>query len=485
MVWKLSHQERYRCSIGIKESVSISMINSIKDKVSFLLLTTSLLTACYMFFASASGKFEQHKSWVYSVDVNKDNAIVSASQNELLVWNNRSCTDRLVGHTDAIKSVVFSKNGQYLATGSIDKSVKVWSFPNKQVIRTLSAHRKGVNKVAFSNGDNYIISAGYDDKLYVWDWRNERILKAFTVKHTGFSISRNDVLAYVDTACRLTLFDMKTLNIIDTPGIFCGSPAFHPQKNIIAVIEINQSTFSLIHFTSGKVLSAFDIKTENSARNVSAFKFTPDGNYLVVSVWGGDIEIWDWQHKRRIRTLEADHMASAEDFSFNNKGELLAASADRSVKIWDWNNGKLKMLLGDGSFRAKLNGVLSILILLTLISAFWVLFKGEERKFSSFAILSTLTVWSFGIFLGLYFAKSRLVRFAPFISWTATILSGLLILSLWFSAFSIFTIPVALFFCYIQLLSENPKQSVYLPLVLNIIFCGVLCSFISSAGLWK
>ena len=455
---------------------------TVNDKISIFLFSIIILTIGYIFYADRTGQFEKHKSWVYSVDNNKQDIVVSASENELLLWNKRKCTDRLVGHTDAIKTVAFSHSGQQIASGSIDKSIKVWTSTNKKAIKTLNGHKEGVNKIEFSNTDKYIVSAGYDDKMFIWDWMNNKVVKELNIKHTNFSINNQDVLAYIDSTCSLTLFDLKSLSVIKVVGHFCGSPVFNPQKNIIA---IKDSIFTFIDLNSNSVLSTLNIKRENSVCEVSTFKFTPDGLYLVAGIWGGDIEIWDWQKKLLIRTLQGHNLSSVDDFSFNSKNQLISASGDRSLKFWNWNTGDLHMILGDGLYQAKLNGLLSISILLTLIAGFGALTKNTENKLSSNILLSILTCWSLGIGLVLYFYKSTMSKYATPIIWTTTVLSGLFFFSVWFSWLALFTVPISLLFCYIKMTTINDKTKIYFPLIINLVFCGILCSFVTSAGLWK
>ncbi len=455
---------------------------TVNDKISIFLFSIIILTIGYIFYADRTGQFEKHKSWVYSVDNNKQDIVVSASENELLLWNKRKCTDRLVGHTDAIKTVAFSHSGQQIASGSIDKSIKVWTSTNKKAIKTLNGHKEGVNKIEFSNTDKYIVSAGYDDKMFIWDWMNNKVVKELNIKHTNFSINNQDVLAYIDSTCSLTLFDLKSLSVIKVVGHFCGSPVFNPQKNIIA---IKDSIFTFIDLNCNSVLSTLNIKRENSVCEVSTFKFTPDGLYLVAGIWGGDIEIWDWQKKLLIRTLQGHNLSSVDDFSFNSKNQLISASGDRSLKFWNWNTGDLHMILGDGLFQAKLNGLLSISILLTLIAGFWALTKNAESKLSSYILLSILTCWSLGIGLVVYFYKSTMSKYATPIIWTTTVLSGLFFFSVWFSWLALFTVPISLLFCYIKMTTINDKTKIYFPLIINLVFCGILCSFVTSAGLWK
>jgi WD40 repeat protein len=458
---------------------------NLNDKKSLFLFSIIILTIGFMLYAFKTGQFEEHKSWVYSVDNNKQDIVVSARENELLLWNKRSCTGRLVGHSNAIKSVAFSHSGQQIASGSIDKSIRVWTTSDKKTIKTLKGHSQGVNKVEFSNTDNYLISAGYDDKLFIWDWKNNKTIKELNVEHTYFSINNEDILAYVDSSCYLTLFDLKLMSAIKVVGQYCGAPVFSPQNNVIAINDINKSSFTFIDINSNKIISTLNIKKENSDSEVSTFKFTPDGQYIVAGIWDGDIEIWDWKQKKRMRTLQGHNLNSVNDFSFNSKNQLISASGDLSLKFWNWNTGDLKMVVGDGLFQSKLKGLLSISILLTIIACFWALTKSTENKFSFYILLSILTLWSLGIVLVLYSFKSSLSKYAKPIIGTTTVLSGLFFLSVWFSWLAIFTIPIALIFCYITMITHNDKKKIYFPLIINLLFCGILCSFVISAGLWR
>jgi WD40 repeat protein len=455
------------------------------NKISLFLFSTIILTIGYIVYASTTGQFEHHKSWVYAVDNNKKDLIVSTSENELFLWNKRKCTNKLVGHSNTIKTVVFSHSGQQIASGSIDKSIKIWSTIKKQEIKTLIGHSEGINKIEFSNSDKYIISAGYDDKMLIWDWENNKIVKEINIKHTNFSISNLDFLAYVDSSCYLTIFDINSMATIKIVGQFCGSPKFLPQHNIIAVNDIYESRFTFIDLNTYKVLSVLDLKKENSNSEVSTFKFTPDGQYLVAGFWGGDIEIWDLKQKKLIRTLQGHILNSVEDFSFDSQNQLISASGDMSLKLWDWNTGNLKMVIGDGLFQSKLYGLLSISILLTLIVGFWVLSKSTENKLSSYILISILVFLSLGIGLILYLNKTKLTKYVLPIIWTTTVFSGLCFLSVWFSLLSLFTIPIALLFCFIGLITNKNKEKIFLPLKINLVFCGIICSFIISAGLWK
>ena len=70
----------------------------------------------------------------------------------------------LEGHTHAVSCVAF--HGDYIVSGSYDKTLKVWDQQTGKCIRTLEGHKHAVYCVA-SHGD-YIVSGSFDSTLKIW-----------------------------------------------------------------------------------------------------------------------------------------------------------------------------------------------------------------------------------------------------------------------------------------------------------------------------
>ena len=71
-------------------------------------------------------------------------------------------TTTLEGHTDLVWSVAFSPNGQTLASGSQDRTIRLWNPNNGNLKRTLTGHRDAVNSVAFSPDGRTLASGSWD-----------------------------------------------------------------------------------------------------------------------------------------------------------------------------------------------------------------------------------------------------------------------------------------------------------------------------------
>jgi WD40 repeat protein len=80
----------------------------------------------------------------------------------------------LWAHDQAVCSLAFSRDGSTLATGSLDRTIKLWNRSG-QVIRTLTGHNRGVLTVAFSSDGKTLATSGYDTTIDLWDWQTGQL----------------------------------------------------------------------------------------------------------------------------------------------------------------------------------------------------------------------------------------------------------------------------------------------------------------------
>jgi WD40 repeat protein len=75
----------------------------------------------------------------------------------------------LSGHTKAVTSVAFSPDGRLLASGSLDYTIKLWEVASGREVRTLSDHPWYVLSVAFSPDGRLLASGSEDKTIKLWD----------------------------------------------------------------------------------------------------------------------------------------------------------------------------------------------------------------------------------------------------------------------------------------------------------------------------
>ena len=89
---------------------------------------------------------------------------------EVKIWN--LSTGRVLdlrGHTQLVADLASSPDGRRLATGSLDRTIKLWDTTTGEEVFTLRGHTSGVIRVAFSPNGRRLASGGYDWTVRVWD----------------------------------------------------------------------------------------------------------------------------------------------------------------------------------------------------------------------------------------------------------------------------------------------------------------------------
>ena len=69
----------------------------------------------------------------------------------------------------SVNSLSFSSDGLLLASGSADKTIKLWDAKNGSLVRTLTGHTDAVYSVAFSPDGSVLASGSEDGAILFWD----------------------------------------------------------------------------------------------------------------------------------------------------------------------------------------------------------------------------------------------------------------------------------------------------------------------------
>ncbi|MEC4814157.1 MAG: hypothetical protein SAK29_12910, partial [Scytonema sp. PMC 1069.18] len=96
----------------------------------------------------------------------------------------------LLGHSQNVYSITYSPDGKTLASGSMDRSIKLWSTDGR-LLNTLTGHQNAVNSVIFSP-DSKTLASGSDDKtIKLWsvDGNLLKTLTGHTAEVTSVTFS--------------------------------------------------------------------------------------------------------------------------------------------------------------------------------------------------------------------------------------------------------------------------------------------------------
>src|SRR5207253_2235489 len=94
-----------------------------------------------------------------------------AEDKTIRIWDLSSSTSitTLQGHMNSVRSVAFSPDGRFIASGSSDNTIRIWDLTSSKSIATLQGHTNFVRSVAFSPDGRFIASGSSDKTIRIWD----------------------------------------------------------------------------------------------------------------------------------------------------------------------------------------------------------------------------------------------------------------------------------------------------------------------------
>ncbi|WP_413173240.1 ribosome assembly protein 4 [Anabaena azotica] len=245
----------------------------------------------------------------------------------------------LQGHESWVRSVVFSPDGKQLASGSDDKTIKIWDVTTGKVLNTLKGHESWVLSVVFSPDGKQLASGSQDKTIKIWDVTTGKVLN--TLK--GHESSVLSVVFSPDGKQLASGSDDKTIKIWDvTTGKVLNTLKGHESSVLSVVFSPDgkqlasgsyDKTIKIWDVTTGKVLNTF----KGHENLVLSVVFSPDGKQLASGSSDKTIKIWDVTTGKVLNTFKG-HESSVLSVVFSPDGKQLASgSDDKTIILWDLN----------------------------------------------------------------------------------------------------------------------------------------------------
>lgn len=264
------------------------------------------------------------------------------------LWNSKSglSVQTYSGHSHEIHAVDVSADSGRFASGGSDKAVFVWDVTSGSIVRRVSEHTGKINDVRFAGaGDSVLATAGFDATVRLYDlrahgaWRPIMALREAKDAVMALALTPDTIYsASVDG--RIRAYDLRQgqlrTDLIDVP-ISSVQPSRTGSSILVASLD---NTVRLLDSQSGTALQTFSGHKHVSYRCRASFSQQEDA--VILGDETGHLHAWDVISAEP--RLIGRHQEKAHNKAIlwtevnpdpNTHNELLTASADGSICIWD------------------------------------------------------------------------------------------------------------------------------------------------------
>jgi len=245
-------------------------------------------------------------------------------------------------HINDANEVAWSPNGQILASGYSDNTIRLWDVKKGKLIKTLKGHIDKVHGVAWSPDGHILASGSYDRTVRLWDAKTGKLIKTLeghidNVYDVVWSPD-GQMLASGSSDNTVRLWDAKSGILIETleghiDNVF--NVSWSPDGQILASGS-SDNTIRLWNALTGQQLGIL----EGHTGPVNKTSFSPNGSILASRSWDQTYRFWrcnTWETVAELGGLKGAYYPSVLDFHPTASFVATLGIKNNIVHIWKIN----------------------------------------------------------------------------------------------------------------------------------------------------
>lgn len=257
----------------------------------------------------------------------------------------------LKGHTGAILELAWSKDEKFLYSASTDRTVGVWDTNTGERLKKMKGHTSIVNSVCSSKVDNdLLVSAGDDNMINIWDIRTKGAINQIEDKYqvtsvcwsldgsTVFSGGIDNQVKAWDIRKGAMLYSMKG----HTDTITCLRISPDGNQLLSNSMDNRVMTWNVRAFVSGeRFLKCYEGAPHGFEKNLIKSCWSSDGLFIASGSGDRSVTIWN-ANTQSIAYKLPGHKGCVNEVDWHPKEPIvLSCSNDKTMYLGEINPGEV------------------------------------------------------------------------------------------------------------------------------------------------